>query len=119
MLRSFTDRLLAGVCGGIASALRMPSWLIRAVFVVLTLASFGLFALLYILLWWLIPQETYVQKRRGALPVFAFLVLLTLTIGLWIGRDSRWLQAASGESLVLPIIGLVLAFAYFMRQVSA
>ncbi len=54
--RSLTDRWLGGVCGGIAQATGVASWVWRLIF------SFGIvFAgcglALYVLLWILVPQE--------------------------------------------------------------
>ena len=51
---SVTDKKLAGVCGGIAEGLGINSWIVRILFVVLSLFSFG--ALLYILLWVVMPK---------------------------------------------------------------
>lgn len=119
MFRSFTDRLLGGVCGGLAAALRVNVWIIRLLFVILTIASLGVFAVLYVLLWWLVPQESLTVKRRGGFPVIFALLLILLTVGLWAGRDLGWLQAGNGESLYLPIVVGVIGLVFFLRQVRA
>lgn len=54
--RSRMDRWLGGVCGGIARATGLDSWVWRLIFTVLFLA-FGSGILLYILLWIFIPEE--------------------------------------------------------------
>ncbi|MFG6412421.1 PspC domain-containing protein [Roseateles sp. DC23W] len=54
--RSRLDRWLGGVCGGIARATGVDSWIWRLIFVVLFLA-FGSGILLYILLWIFVPEE--------------------------------------------------------------
>jgi hypothetical protein len=46
-------------------------------------------------------------------------LLFALTIVLWAGRDLGWLDAAEGQSLYLPVVAVVLAFVYFLRQVRA
>jgi phage shock protein PspC (stress-responsive transcriptional regulator) len=119
MLRSFTDRVLGGVCGGIATALRVNAWIVRAVFIVLAIASVGAFAALYLILWWVMPQESFTSRRRGGLPLILLLVLAALTVALWLGRDAAWLRAPGGESLYLPLLALVLALVFFLRQVRA
>jgi phage shock protein PspC (stress-responsive transcriptional regulator) len=119
MFRSFTDRLLGGVCGGLAASLRVNVWIIRALFVALTIASLGIFAVLYVLLWWITPQESLIAKRRGGLPVFFALLLVLLAFGVWAGRDLGWLQAANGESLYLPLLVGVVGLVFFLRQVRA
>jgi phage shock protein PspC (stress-responsive transcriptional regulator) len=54
--RSRTDRWLGGVCGGIARATGVESWVWRLLFAVLFFgAGFGL--LLYLLLWIFAPSE--------------------------------------------------------------
>ena len=54
--RSRSDRWLGGVCGGLAPATGLPSWLWRLIFVVLVAcAGTGLVA--YVLLWILLPKE--------------------------------------------------------------
>lgn len=50
-----TDKWLFGVCGGIARALDMPSWLVRMMFVLV--AGNGL-CLVYLLLAAFLPEDT-------------------------------------------------------------
>ena len=54
--RARMDRWLGGVCGGVARATGVDSWIWRLIFTVLFLA-FGSGILLYILLWIFIPEE--------------------------------------------------------------
>jgi len=54
--RAKLDRWLGGVCGGIARATGLDSWVWRLIFTVLFLA-FGSGILLYILLWIFVPEE--------------------------------------------------------------
>jgi phage shock protein C len=54
--RSRTNRIVAGVCGGIAEYLGMDPVLVRIVMVVLALAGGG-GVVLYLLAWVLIPEE--------------------------------------------------------------
>jgi phage shock protein C len=56
LMRSRSDRILGGVCAGLASYFGTDPLLIRLVFVVITLAQ-GAGILLYILLWVLMPEE--------------------------------------------------------------
>ncbi|HUY73782.1 MAG TPA: PspC domain-containing protein [Candidatus Dormibacteraeota bacterium] len=56
MIRSRSDRILGGVCAGLARYFGTDPLLIRLVFVVITLAQ-GAGILLYILLWILMPEE--------------------------------------------------------------
>jgi phage shock protein PspC (stress-responsive transcriptional regulator) len=54
--RSRTDRWLGGVCGGLAKASGMESWIWRLVFVLFTV-TFGFSLLIYILMWIFVPEE--------------------------------------------------------------
>ncbi|PTT93153.1 hypothetical protein DBR42_00580 [Pelomonas sp. HMWF004] len=54
--RARVDRWVGGVCGGIARATGLDSWVWRLIFTVLFLA-FGSGILLYILLWIFVPEE--------------------------------------------------------------
>jgi phage shock protein PspC (stress-responsive transcriptional regulator) len=54
--RSRTDRVLGGVCGGLARATGVESWVWRLLFAVLFIfAGAGLLA--YVLLWIFVPSE--------------------------------------------------------------
>ena len=55
--RSRTDRLLGGVCGGLAGYFGIDPVLVRVLSVVLIPVSGGLALLAYILLWLLGPEE--------------------------------------------------------------
>jgi phage shock protein PspC (stress-responsive transcriptional regulator) len=54
--RSRTDRMLSGVCGGVAEALDVDVALARLGMVALTVISGGGAALLYLAAWILIPE---------------------------------------------------------------
>jgi phage shock protein C len=59
--RSQTDRMLAGVCGGMADYLGLDPLLVRILWVVITLILFGAGLIVYILLWLLAPEEQSVD----------------------------------------------------------
>jgi phage shock protein C len=55
--RSRTDRMLGGVCGGLAESLGADAALLRVVLVALTLITGGAAAIVYAAAWALAPQE--------------------------------------------------------------
>ena len=56
LLRSKVNRMLAGVCGGVAAYFNVDPTLVRVIYVILTFAgAAGL--LLYLIMWLLIPEE--------------------------------------------------------------
>lgn len=56
LYRSQSDRMLAGVCGGLGAYFGIDSTILRILFVLLTVFVGGGF-IVYILLWIFIPQE--------------------------------------------------------------
>jgi phage shock protein PspC (stress-responsive transcriptional regulator) len=54
--RARTDRWLGGVCGGLAKASAVDSWVWRLVFTLFTL-TFGFGLVIYLLLWIFVPEE--------------------------------------------------------------
>lgn len=60
LVRSETDRMIAGVCGGLAAYLNIDPVLVRLAFVVLLLAS-GIGLAIYFILWIVMPAESQGQ----------------------------------------------------------
>jgi phage shock protein PspC (stress-responsive transcriptional regulator) len=116
MVRSFSDRVFGGVCGGLAASLRINSWLVRALFAALTIASLGAFLILYLLLWWITPQESVSGRRVRSLSLLIVFLLIALMIGVWIAREQMLLVGPSGEPLFWPIMLTALAAVFFLRQ---
>lgn len=56
--RSMTDRVLGGVCGGLADYLGIQAWWVRVAFGVLVAFTLGSSLLLYIALWLAMPEQT-------------------------------------------------------------
>jgi phage shock protein PspC (stress-responsive transcriptional regulator) len=54
--RSRTDRWLGGVCGGLAKVTGLESWILRLLFVLVTMLG-GAGVLIYILMWIFVPEE--------------------------------------------------------------
>ena len=58
-VRSRNDRMLAGICGGIAQRFGWNSTLVRVLFVLISLASAAFPGILvYLILWLLMPEES-------------------------------------------------------------
>ena len=58
--RSTGDRIVAGVCGGIAKWLDWDPTIVRVLYVVVSLLSIGFPGILaYVVLWFIIPDEEY------------------------------------------------------------
>lgn len=118
MYRSFTDRVLSGVCGGLGAALRLNPWWLRGLFVLLTVISQGAFAIPYILLWWIVPQESLVARRGRGMAVILVLALLILTAAAWAARDQGLLLSPTGDDLFWTGALLLLSAVFFLRQLG-
>jgi phage shock protein C len=117
MVRSFSDRVLAGVCGGVGAWLHLNAWILRLLLIVLAVASGGILAALYLALWWALPQGSPARAVRGALVRVVYAAaLIAVFVALWLGRHEPWLAAPSGESLLLPAMLLVLSVVFVLRQ---
>lgn len=119
MQKSFTDRVFAGVCGGLAAALHLNAWLVRLIFVILTLLSLGGFAALYVFLWWVAPQESFVapRRRRQRLSLLFVILFIGLTVAAWVAHDMSALRTPTGVDLFWPAILAFLGLIFFLRQV--
>lgn len=120
MTRSFTDRVLGGVCGGIAASLRLNGWIIRAVFVGGVFLTSGAVLALYAALWLALPQQSLVKRRGGMGSTLSVLLLTALIIGLWVAERGGVLTiATTSQSLYLPALAVVLGLVYLLRQLRA
>lgn len=54
--KSSTDKMIAGVCGGIANSLGWDATIIRIIFVVLTVVGWGTPILIYLILALVMPD---------------------------------------------------------------
>lgn len=66
--RSRTDKMMAGVCGGLAEYFSFDATIVRLAYVLLSLASVGLGILVYIVMVFVFPEkpEDYMQNSDGA-----------------------------------------------------
>lgn len=113
MYRSFTDRVLGGVCGG----LPFNSWLARAMFVILSLATLGTFALVYLLLWWVVPQDSLVTPRRGGSGWLLLAVILTaLVLAAYTAHRLGFTRLPSGADLYWPLLLLLVSIVFLLQQ---
>lgn len=55
LYRDRFDKKIAGVCGGLGQYLQFDSTWIRIIFILLTIFTGGIFFLIYLLMWFIIP----------------------------------------------------------------
>ncbi len=59
LVKSETDKWVAGVCGGLGKYLGVDSTVVRALFGVSVFLSFGTTLIVYLILFFIIPSEYY------------------------------------------------------------
>ena len=67
LYRSRANRLLGGICGGLGEFFGVDPTVVRVVFVLGALLGFGSFILLYIIMLFIVPEET--SGSPSSLPV--------------------------------------------------
>lgn len=65
LTRSRTDRVIAGVCGGLASYLNIDPTLVRLICVILVFVSGGSLLLAYVVMWLIVPEEASGSTEPG------------------------------------------------------
>ena len=64
--RSAHDRMIAGVCGGLAAQFGVPTALVRLAFVLMTVFFGGVGLVVYIVLWVVMPVEEWTDVGAPA-----------------------------------------------------
>jgi phage shock protein PspC (stress-responsive transcriptional regulator) len=119
MYRNFTDRVLGGVCGGLATTLPLNAWTIRFIFILLTIVTFGVAALIYVALWWAMPQESLIHDQRGSFArTLVALGIVIIIGGVWVVERFDLYEPASGQSILAPVIVLILSTVFLLRQMT-
>lgn len=65
LTRNESDRMIAGICGGIAAYMELDSVLVRALFVLLLFAS-GIGFPIYMILWLIMPTDATVSESGNS-----------------------------------------------------
>ena len=110
LYRSSTDKVIAGVCGGLAAYFKIDPAIVRLAFIVFALAG-GASVLLYIVLWLAVPlgetAAAAVATRGGEVTAIALvaigLVWLLANFGAF-----RFVNWSIGWPLVLIAVGAAL-----------
>lgn len=118
MLRSFTNRVFGGVCGGLGEVLRInPNWF-RLAFIILSLITLGVFVAVYILLWWVLPQQSFIQRRRSSAGgLLLVIVIVVAALAAWLAKNAGILVGPGGQDLLWPGLLFILSAVFMLRQI--
>ena len=105
--RHETDRMIAGVCGGLAAYLNIDSVLVRLAFVVLLFAS-GIGFPLYLILWVVMPSETG-AARVGSEVIHENIEEMSRTVSTSMNRIGR----PNTVGVILILLGIYFLFNQF------
>lgn len=131
LTRSLIDRVLGGVCGGLAAYIGIGPWWVRAVFVVLGLFTAGTGVLIYLALWLTLPAQSLADlddladRRARVVPRPETVILIgALVIGMGLillARSLGMLDGANGDIFLptaLLAFGLLLALKQLWRRTA-
>ena len=67
LMRNGNDKILGGVCSGLAHYLKIDPTVVRVLFAIITFGGFGAGVLIYIVMWAIIPAQPLVSNIRKRL----------------------------------------------------
>lgn len=103
MRRSKTDKIIAGVCGGLGSYFNMDPTLVRLVFVVLLFAQ-GVGAILYLVLWIVLPYGESSDGNAVGVNMSTGVEDISKRVQLFVDESLRTTRA-SGDQIAVIIGG--------------
>jgi len=106
LYRDLSDKFLGGVCSGVANYLNVDPAVIRLLFAIVALGSFGFGCLLYIFLWIFLPArnlDTYVGKRLYRNPDDQIIGGVCGGLAAYFGRSSKTVRVIFAAPLILNI----------------
>jgi hypothetical protein len=97
----------------------MNPWLLRLLFVILSVVTLGAAAILYLILWMMVPQQSLAVNQRGGTGMLLLTLVLTLAAAIgWIASVSGGLRGPGDEPLYWIGLFVVAASIFFLRQLK-
>lgn len=116
LYRDSSDKLIGGVCSGIANYLNLDPAIIRILFAIITLGGFGLGVVAYILLWIILPPrdlDNFSGKRLYRNPEDKIIGGVAGGLGAYFGKSSNTIRLIFAAPILLNIIFRVLSLPFF------
>jgi signal transduction histidine kinase len=121
LFRSSSDKVVAGVCGGLAASFGIEALVLRIAFVVLTIAG-GSGIVLYVLAWILLPQQDTRRSMAQTIQLDRQDTLQIASIGMVVLGGLLVLRAAGfwfSDALVWPVVLGAVGLTVIWRQADA
>ncbi len=107
LYRDASDKLLGGVCSGIANYMNVDPAVIRLLFAIITFGGFGFGILIYIVLWIVLPTRplaTYVGKRLFRNPDDRIIAGVAGGIGAYFDKPAWAIRLIFAAPLIINIL---------------
>ncbi len=105
--RDASDKILGGVCSGIASYMNVDPAIVRLLFGIITFGGFGFGILIYVLLWIIVPAknlEGYVGKRLFRNPEDRIIGGVAGGLGAYFNKESWMIRLIFAAPLLLNLL---------------
>jgi phage shock protein PspC (stress-responsive transcriptional regulator) len=119
LYRDANDKLLGGVCAGIANYMNVDPAIVRLLFAIITFGGFGMGILIYILLWIILPVralDTYVGKRLFRNPDDKVISGVAGGLAAYFDKPSWLIRVIFAAPLVLNIVFGVIHRMFFFSD---
>jgi phage shock protein PspC (stress-responsive transcriptional regulator) len=106
LYRDRSDKILGGVCAGIANYLNVDPAIIRLLFAIITFGGFGFGILIYIILWIVLPPrdlEDFVGKRLYRNPDDRIIGGVAGGLGAYFNKEAWMIRLIFAAPLILNI----------------
>ena len=119
LYRDANDKLLGGVCAGIANYMNVDPAVVRLLFAIITFGGFGFGFLIYLLLWIILPVrdlDTYVGKRLFRNPDDKVISGVAGGLGAYFDKPSWAIRLIFAAPLLLNIVFGVFHSIFFLSN---
>ena len=111
LFRSTSDKMIGGVCGGLAQYLEIDSTIVRIISAIIIFFSWGVGLAAYIVAWIIVPEDAgYAQGSGGTDPEQRRKLIGGILIGVgvvvFLGRMFAWFDFKVVMAIVLVAAGV-------------
>ncbi|NJO25682.1 MAG: PspC domain-containing protein [Bacteroidia bacterium] len=116
LYRSSNDKVIGGVCSGLANYLNVDPAIVRLLFAIITFGGFGFGVLAYILMWIILPEEkleTYGGRRLYRNPEDKIFGGVAGGLAAYFNKDAKIIRLIFAAPLLLNILIGILSIPFF------